>query len=72
MITCDECGTQFRPMTNANRCPECSTENYPEEDSESHAEPPVGGVFSNCNVCGIPLRTFDEEAMGMCEQCAAE
>lgn len=27
-------------------------------------------VFTNCNVCGIVLRTDDEEQMGMCERCA--
>lgn len=29
-------------------------------------------VFTNCNVCGIPLRTFEEEQMGMCDRCAEE
>jgi len=28
------------------------------------------GVFSHCNVCGVVLRTADEDAMGMCEHCA--
>lgn len=27
-------------------------------------------VFSNCNVCGIKIRTANEDRMGMCEQCA--
>lgn len=27
-------------------------------------------VCTNCNVCGIPIRTFEEEQMGMCEPCA--
>jgi RecJ-like exonuclease len=29
-------------------------------------------VFTHCNVCGIKLRTEDEDKMGMCERCAAE
>ena len=29
-------------------------------------------VFTNCNVCGIKLRTDDENQMGMCERCADE
>jgi hypothetical protein len=37
---------------------------------------PYGGmdhrVFTNCNVCGITLRTRDEDEVGMCERCAAE
>jgi hypothetical protein len=31
-----------------------------------------GPVFTNCNVCGIQLRTRDEDEMGMCERCSAE
>ncbi len=31
-----------------------------------------GAVFTHCNVCGILLRTRDEDEMGMCERCAAE
>ena len=27
-------------------------------------------VFTNCNGCGIRLRTRDEDEMGMCERCA--
>ena len=29
-------------------------------------------VFTNCNACGIRLRTEDEDKMGMCERCAQE
>lgn len=29
-------------------------------------------VFTHCNVCGIKLRTEDEEKMGMCERCSKE
>lgn len=29
-------------------------------------------VFTHCNVCGCPLRTEDEDKMGMCERCAQE
>lgn len=29
-------------------------------------------VFTNCNVCGIKLRTPEEDQVGMCERCAAE
>jgi hypothetical protein len=29
-------------------------------------------VFTNCNVCGIKLRTADEDKMGMCVRCAGE
>jgi hypothetical protein len=29
-------------------------------------------IFTNCNVCGIRLRTEDEDGMGMCEGCAGE
>jgi hypothetical protein len=32
----------------------------------------VPKVFTNCNVCGIRLRTVEEDRMGMCERCAAE
>lgn len=32
----------------------------------------TSGVFSNRNVCGIKLRTFAEDSMGMCERCASE
>lgn len=57
-------------MTDAYRCPACGTENYPEDDA---FYPPVPRhVFTNCNVCGIPLRTIEEESMGMCGSCAAE
>jgi len=28
-------------------------------------------IFTNCNVCGIKLRTDDEDQMGMCVRCAA-
>lgn len=31
-----------------------------------------GPVFTNCNVCGIKLRTEEEDRIGMCERCAAE
>ncbi len=29
-------------------------------------------IFTNCNVCGIKLRTEAEDRMGMCERCCAE
>ncbi len=29
-------------------------------------------VFTHCNVCGVVLRTRDEDEMGMCEKCAGE
>lgn len=29
-------------------------------------------VFTHCNVCGIKLRTEDEDRMGMCERCSNE
>lgn len=29
-------------------------------------------IYEKCEVCGIPLRTADEERMGLCERCAAE
>ena len=37
---------------------------------KSHAK--ESAVFTHCNVCGVVLRTEDEERMGMCEKCAAE
>lgn len=39
-----------------------------DEDGLDQAE----RVFTNCNVCGAPLRTRDEDEMGMCDRCAAE
>ncbi len=39
---------------------------------DSYDAPEQPCVFSNCNVCGIKLRTSDEDKMGMCERCAAE
>lgn len=27
-------------------------------------------VFTNCNDCGLPLRTDEEYAMGLCDKCA--
>jgi hypothetical protein len=27
-------------------------------------------IFTNCNVCGVTLRTDSEDRMGMCERCA--
>lgn len=44
------------------------------EAAEIEAETPItaGGVFTHCNVCGIALRTRDEDEMGMCERCADE
>jgi len=27
-------------------------------------------VFSHCNGCGKPIRTSEEDQMGMCENCA--
>lgn len=29
-------------------------------------------VFTNCNVCGIKLRTEAEDQIGMCDRCAGE
>jgi len=29
-------------------------------------------IFTNCNVCGIALRTDAEDEIGMCEKCAGE
>ncbi len=29
-------------------------------------------VFDSCNVCGIKIRTKEEDKMGMCERCASE
>jgi Zn finger protein HypA/HybF involved in hydrogenase expression len=34
MITCEECGTVYEPITDAYKCPACGTENYPEDDDE--------------------------------------
>lgn len=39
------------------------------EDGERWKE---NRVFTNCNVCGIVLRTEEEERMGMCEKCSKE
>jgi hypothetical protein len=44
-----------------------------EMDEDQQEENEVSSrVFDNCNVCGIALRTLDEDRMGMCERCAAE
>ena len=29
-----------------------------------------GPVFTHCNVCGILLRTEEEDKLGMCNRCA--
>jgi hypothetical protein len=43
-----------------------------ESDQIAEQQLLMNRVFTNCNVCGIPLRTADEDQMGMCERCAAE
>jgi hypothetical protein len=43
-----------------------------EEWAEMERQKERAVVFTNCNVCGIRLRTEDEEKMGMCARCAAE
>jgi len=55
---CDGTDDCFDPMAH-----------YDPQDEDDTAE---RRVFTNCNVCGIKLRTDDEEKMGMCERCAAE
>lgn len=35
---------------------------------DDHYEP----VFTHCNVCGVKLRSRDEDEVGMCEKCSAE
>jgi hypothetical protein len=41
-----------------------------DSDREQFAkEQPAKAVFTNCNVCGIKLRTTDEDKIGMCERC---
>ena len=64
MIECDECGTFFRPVTDANKCPTCGAENHQDVDGAF--------VFSHCNVCGIRITATTEGEMGMCDQCADE
>jgi hypothetical protein len=62
-MTCTECGREFAPAcADEEICPSCQCEDLP----EAHM------VFTNCNVCGIRLRTQDEDVMGMCEGCAGE
>lgn len=43
-----------------------------EEAAEIEANTPIttGSIFSNCNVCGIKLRYFHEDELGMCDNCA--
>lgn len=73
MITCAECNTNYRPLTDAFKCPCCGASNWPDEEGdESPIQSMAPRVFSNCNVCGIRLRTEDEDQMGMCERCANE
>lgn len=71
-MRCDECGDVFEPMTDAFKCPTCGTENYPEDDDPDQGPYRPALSPDKCNVCGIPLRTFDEERMGMCDSCASE
>ena len=72
VIECDECGCRFEPITDAYRCPECGAENYPDGDDDYHRAGPYRPVFTNCNVCGVKLRTVAEDQVGMCERCADE
>ncbi len=41
-------------------------------DAEYEAAYGERRVPDTCNVCGIKLRTEDEERMGMCDRCARE
>ena len=78
-MICKNCGEKYRPASATSvdiyRCPECGA--LPDEQEQDDYVSPrtlrsVGKVFTNCNVCGILLRTFSEERMGMCEECADE
>ena len=74
-MKCSECGCEF--MVDADEefpdevdvCYHCQheylDENVPEAFQMQH-------VFTDCNVCGIKLRTESEHRMGMCDRCAAE
>lgn len=44
---------------------------YPERTTESSStdEEPV---WTNCNVCGILIKSAEEYALGMCERCARD
>ncbi len=41
------------------------------KNAAAPVEPPPP-VFTNCNVCGIKLRTPEDDGMGMCDRCARE
>lgn len=63
-MKCSECGRDFEPdCAQEEVCKPCQYEDVP----EAHM-----AVFTHCNVCGIRLRTADEDQMGMCERCANE
>ena len=71
-MECEECGAEYRPMTDAYRCPECGTENYPPDEQDEYEPYRVKPVYTNCNVCGIVLRADTELLMGLCDRCADE
>lgn len=58
----------------ASICPQTKEELpwYRKAKKALGGHPSTKVVFTNCNVCGIKLRTDDENQMGMCERCAAE
>ena len=65
-MKCTECGSHFEPdCPEEEICGPCQVEDLPEAHMMRY-------VFTNCNVCGIILRTEDEHRMGMCERCCLE
>lgn len=63
-MKCTDCGKDFEPdCAQEEICKPCQYEDVPE---------PSIVVFTHCNVCGIALRTRDEDEMGMCERCSNE
>lgn len=69
-VRCPDCGlvTIHPDAFDADKpisgiCPDCGDRLFFDDN-----EP----VFTNCNVCGIKLRTEAEDQMGMCERCADE
>jgi hypothetical protein len=62
----------FSPGDTSRRCAKAAGNKAPCR-CDCHRKPRrEPAVFSHCNVCGVPLRTPDEDKMGMCERCAAE
>lgn len=65
---CPICGEKIKKGEQHGTGGECPTSPWQSGNDDS----PEAFVFTNCNVCGVPIKTSEEDKMGMCERCAAE